>query len=947
MDGRDHLNRTHFILLLGLGLTALGGWLMAASQGFLADPLLGHATPASGGAGILAGIALLFASAQSGIQRKGQLFIGATLLALGIAGQIIGMVWPLAVRLSPGDTIAMVLIALALLAIHAHRLPGILIQAVLLLPLVAAFIGLAGHYLEIRLLYPWYADIQASLPMSIVMLGAEAGLWLQSYGTEWQQRFYHERDDRKITLISGVILFVIAASAGMAGFTLVASSMQKAISDSLLISLENRTRLFQTEIEHAMGNAVLAATRPRFNNLMTKYMREGFSQAEHQEIRRILDDIIDKTPIVALVLHDARGEVVGKRGALAGNAEFEVPLAGRKDASLLWNKGSYLRARIPMAPNGVQVGLLDVLIPLPKIDQMFQDFAGLGLHGTMGVCAADDEAIVCLPSRANDFRVLRTKPYYKGEPVPMKQALAGKTGFGRSVDVHGAEIVSAQGPIGDLGLGMIVKVRADELYAPIKEQLGHTLGAVFALVIVGVFLLRWQIAPLAHNLIVQIRERKHAEERLTHMAHHDSLTGLPNRLLFHDRLRLAMIDAERRKQSVAVMFLDVDRFKSVNDTLGHEAGDELLRQLASRLSACVRAGDTVCRLGGDEFALVLPAVANSLHVRLIAERIIRAFEQPFEIRGQQLYATTSIGVTIYPEDGLTDEELLKNADTAMYRAKDMGRNNYQFYSAEMQARILGRLTMETQLRGAIERNELVLHYQPIVDIVSGQVYGMEALLRWRHPELGLVPPDEFIPIAEETGLIVPIGKWVLQTACATAHAWQLAGMLPLRLSVNLSARQFKADIAQVVADALEETRLDPYCLELELTESLIMQNAEMAVDALDSLDRLGVRISIDDFGTGYSSLSYLKRFRIHTLKIDRSFVRDLPGNTEDRLIVSGIISLAHSLGLLVVAEGVETAEQLSFLRTQQCDAMQGYYFSKPLPAEEFVRLVQEQMQMMK
>jgi diguanylate cyclase (GGDEF)-like protein len=389
------------------------------------------------------------------------------------------------------------------------------------------------------------------------------------------------------------------------------------------------------------------------------------------------------------------------------------------------------------------------------------------------------------------------------------------------------------------------------------------------------------------------------------------------------------------------LFLDADRFKTINDTLGHDAGDDLLKQIATRLTACLRAGDTVSRLAGDEFAVVLPSVENAIDTRHLAQRLLDCFVEPFRLKEQRIYITASIGVTLYPGDATTVEGLLKNADTAMYRAKDAGRNNYQFYSTDMHTHAVERLKLENALRGATERGELVLHYQPLVDLKSGQIEGMEALLRWNHPELGLVPPLEFIPLAEETGLIIPIGEWVLRSACAQTRAWQAAGLPPLRLSVNLSARQFQKDLVGMVASVLEETGLEPKYLELELTESVVMKNPEAAVATLDALDRMGVRLSIDDFGTGYSSLSYLKRFPIDTLKVDRSFVRDIPGDADDMLITTGIIGLAHSLGIQVVAEGVETSAQLSFLRAQNCDAMQGYYFSKPLPAPAFAQLLSE------
>jgi diguanylate cyclase (GGDEF)-like protein/PAS domain S-box-containing protein len=439
-------------------------------------------------------------------------------------------------------------------------------------------------------------------------------------------------------------------------------------------------------------------------------------------------------------------------------------------------------------------------------------------------------------------------------------------------------------------------------------------------------------------MVTDITERKRAEDHLIYLAHHDSLTGLPNRTLFNDRLQQSLIDAARRERVVAVLFMDLDRFKTINDTLGHEVGDVLLRAVSGRLKDCIRTGDTVARLGGDEFIVLLPDVGHVDDVGRIAQKILDVFDQPFTIDGREFFVTTSIGITLYPFDGKDVDGLVKNADVAMYRAKEQGRNSYQFYTAEMTAKAHENLALENALRGALDRQELVLHYQPVVDLASGEVSGMEALLRWRHPEQGLIMPQRFIPIAEESGLIVPIGEWALRTACLQAVAWQQQGYAPLRLAVNLSARQFyQRNLAEVIARVLQDSALDPAWLELELTESLLMQNAELTHATLRTLNAMGVRLSIDDFGTGYSSLGYLKRFPLDTLKISRSFVRDVPGDSDDAAIVSAIIVMAHTLEMRVIAEDVETEAQRAFLQAQACDAFQGYVFGPPLPPEEFIR----------
>lgn len=450
--------------------------------------------------------------------------------------------------------------------------------------------------------------------------------------------------------------------------------------------------------------------------------------------------------------------------------------------------------------------------------------------------------------------------------------------------------------------------------------------------------------PKYYSTVVEdISRRKQIEEELLHLANHDALTSLPNRSLLLDRLGQALVFAGRSKGQVAVMLIDLDRFKNINDSLGHDVGDKIIVEIARRLSACVRAGDTIARLGGDEFVLIRPDVAREDAVATMAQQILEALARPMSIQGHEFYPTGSIGVSMYPKDGQDGQTLLKNADTAMYRAKDAGRNNFQFYAHEMNSRALDRLKLETGLRRALEREEFVLHYQPQMHIATGRVTGMEALLRWEPPGQGMIFPGDFIPIAEETGLIVPIGQWVLRRACEQKRQWHDAGLFPeLRIAVNLSARQFKQqDIVKMVSQTLEETRCLPEWLELEITETVVMESPDAAAETLHKLSAMGVHLSIDDFGTGYSSLNYLKRFPIDALKIDKSFVRDISVDADDAAIAKAVIALAHSLKLLVIAEGVETVEQLDFLRAQDCDVMQGYYLGRPMPVEKFELFMRE------
>jgi diguanylate cyclase (GGDEF)-like protein/PAS domain S-box-containing protein len=437
----------------------------------------------------------------------------------------------------------------------------------------------------------------------------------------------------------------------------------------------------------------------------------------------------------------------------------------------------------------------------------------------------------------------------------------------------------------------------------------------------------------------EITERKLSEQRIHHIAHHDVLTGLPNRVLLQDRLTQAAAYANRSGNPLWVLLIDLDRFKFVNDSLGHKAGDLLLKTVAQRLQDSVRESDTVARLSGDEFVAILAEHPDAALSHEVTQRIMRAVAQPVMLEGKEFFVTCSIGVAVYDPDGTPAQRLIEHADIAMYRAKKMGRNNTQFYQPAMNDEALERVRIESALRNALERDEFVLHYQPQLDLQSGRVVGMEALIRWRHPELGMVAPCRFIALAEETGLIVPIGAWVLRTACAQAKAWQDAGLGALRIAVNLSPRQFsEPNLPAAIDDVLRQTGLPPSCLDLELTEGLFMHDVALAVELLHKLKALGLALSIDDFGTGYSSFSYLRRFPIDVLKIDRSFISDIDGGNEAAIVVS-IIALAHNLKLRVIAEGVETAAQLDYLRRNGCDEIQGYYFSPALPADEFRQML--------
>jgi diguanylate cyclase (GGDEF)-like protein/PAS domain S-box-containing protein len=502
-------------------------------------------------------------------------------------------------------------------------------------------------------------------------------------------------------------------------------------------------------------------------------------------------------------------------------------------------------------------------------------------------------------------------------------------------------------------LPFVAAVGADEQPAWLAAALRHeALGGVEARVprrdrtevdvSVWTAALAYESGAVVGTMVVMadVTERKQAEARINFLAYHDQLTNLPNRTLFEDRLTQALTLAHRHNRMLAVVFVALDRFKKFTDSLGHAAADELLCAVATRLRANLREGDTLARFGGEEFSLLLSSVGGTADAAAVARWIQQALVPPFRAAGQELYVTASIGIGLYPHDGADAESLLRNAGAALYRAKRQGGNRYQFYTADLNERALKQLTLETQLRRAVEQDELTLYYQPQVESDTGHVVGVEALVRWQHPELGLVPPGEFIPLAEDTGLIEPLGAWVLRTALAQMQVWRARGLPTGRVAVNLSARQFQQpDLLHMIAGALAETALPPACLELELTESSIMRDTTRAAATLGALKTMGVRVAVDDFGAGYSSLAYLKHLPIDVLKIDQSFVRDMATDAQDAAIIMAIITLAHSLKLRVIAEGVETEEHRRFLQLLRCDEMQGYLFSPPLAAPDLERFL--------
>lgn len=443
-------------------------------------------------------------------------------------------------------------------------------------------------------------------------------------------------------------------------------------------------------------------------------------------------------------------------------------------------------------------------------------------------------------------------------------------------------------------------------------------------------------------IINDVTERKHDEERILHQANFDMLTGLPNRALFIDRLGQSLLTMARAEYKLGLMFIDLDGFKLVNDTLGHNKGDDLLREAAVRISSCTRDGDTVARLGGDEFTVIMPNLHDAKDTPLVAQRILDALTKPFELDGTESFVSGSIGITIFPDDAKNATDLLKNADAAMYRAKELGKANYQFFTDDLNAQVAERLRIKNGLIKALERGEFKLFYQPKVTLSSGRIDGVEALMRWENPDLGMVSPARFIPVLEETGMVVEVGEWAIREACQQHCRWIEAGLAPVRIAVNLSARQLREmSFVSVLQKLLTETGVGPDGIEIEITESMIMSDKDSAISALTELHDLGVRVAMDDFGTGYSSLSYLRQFPIDTIKIDRSFVADISTSLEAAEIIRTIISMGQTLNKSIVAEGVETEEQLEILRSYRCDQVQGYLISYPVPGDELTEFIRE------
>ena len=872
-------------------------------------------------------------------------------------------------------------------------------------------------------------------------------------------------DQQRIGFVAGAILIVVTVLVGMAVFYIMQRHAENLLRHSLQTSLQNQVALTKSEIQRGFERNATVATRP----LLINQTQLAIAQPGDPAARTVLNKVIKsfmQTGLSAIALLDNNGNEVAHAGTFIQQPALAVPLGLTENTQLLFKEKFFLRTEGNMVKAGKIVARVVTETPLPVLSDIFIATKSSGKTADLAMCASSGaNQMRCFPTTLTPRILVLDKRSPKGVLLPMTHALEGEKGFIIARDYRHQEVVAAYSPIDHLGLGMVLKMDSDELYAPVWNQLRYLLPLIVAMLAVALLLLRWLLTPLVTELVrserearaanVRLRdsenrvrmlldnvdegivsissggrielfnpgaermfgyrsadilgenisilmpdpyrsehdgylerylhtgethvigtarevtaqrsngdvfpmelrisefeldgqamfigimhditERKATQEKIIHLAHYDALTDLPNRSLVQDRIQQTIAWARRAEAQFAIMFIDLDKFKNINDTLGHDVGDQLLQMVAQRLTESLRAEDTVGRQGGDEFIVLLASLSAAEDSAVVAQKILGTLAAPFVINGQDLRTGASLGIAVYPQDGEDVETLLKNSDTAMYHAKEAGRSNYQYFAKEMNTAAAERLLLESSLRQAIDRNELLLHYQPLVNIADGRIIATEALVRWNHPELGLISPVRFIPIAEDSGVIVPLGDWVLRQACYQLKLWRELGIPLQRMVVNLSPHQFRQKhLFRNFIQILEETGVDPHWLGLEITENVIMENPEDAIATLGKLKALGIELSLDDFGTGYSSLSYLKRFPIDKLKIDQSFVRDITTDADDEGLVAAIIVMAHQLDIRVVAEGVETEAQLAFLREHDCDEYQGYFFSRPKPASDLL-----------
>lgn len=876
-------------------------------------------------------------------------------------------------------------------------------------------------------------------------------------------------DDWRITYLSIVIVVIVTLTGGLMVYYIMQRQSESILDKELEASVRDHASELAALINNNIAYARALARRPFVIEKLKQingHTRDA--DADGRELFQAVKPLVPNVDFSDITLYDADNRSIAQWGDIDSTPEISIPLRSPLEQQLVYAGRSYIRTEIDVRDEAQHLGRIVIESPLTKLDTMIRNAGLRGKTAEFALCGPLGADMACFHTTLTPHAFTRIARQRDGKPLPMSYALDGRTGVTSSRDYRGKNVEAAYTAVGDFGLGMVLKIDTDELYASVRKEIFHVAPYIFGLMLSGVLLLRWQVMPLVRKLVTSEREaresneklaeseahirtvveniddglvifeesgriesansaaerifgygsgelagmqihqllshdddqrdyimhlflnptehmgdenmlelsgmrkdgsnvpielrvtemswkerrklicvfnditrRKAFESQIVYLANHDSLTDLPNRDLLWDRINQAITHAHRNENNVAILFIDLDYFKNINDSLGHQTGDQLLREVARLITGQVREGDTVARQGGDEFIVVLPDIEHIEHAAQIAQKILSALNEPIWMDGREFHSSASIGISVFPNDGLSVESLLQNSDAAMYHAKHLGRGTYQFFTPEMNAMAAERLDLESSLRHVLEREELLLYYQPIVDLTTGDIVSVEALLRWKTQQGEWMPPSKFIPIAEDIGMIGPIGEWVLKTACRQLREWQTDGCADLRMSVNLSLRQLRRkDPISVIRQVLEKTEIDPGSLELEITESVLMENPIQTVVVLTELNDMGVHLSIDDFGTGYSSLSYLKRFPIDKLKIDMSFIRDVVFDPDDAAIVKAIIAMARGLKLRVVAEGVESQEQLRFLADQACDEYQGYFYSRPLPAEEIRDLLQ-------
>jgi len=882
-----------------------------------------------------------------------------------------------------------------------------------------------------------------------------------------------KHESQRITLIGGALLAALTLVAGIAVYAVMQRQLESVLVNSLQSSLHSDRRLFDSEIRGGVINALTVSTRPFVIDNLTQLIEMPDDKSAADALQRVADSFLP-TGFSGIAFYDPQGNEIARAGSLAEQPALQVPLNLKDDPLLLWDDGIVLRLdRDVLDARGAHVGSARAEAVMPQLTRAIVDAAVHGRTAELAVCAPRDPTLMqCFPLTVSNVVLPELPLQFDGKPLPMSLALEGKTGVVMTQDYRREEVVATYTPIGDLGLGMVLKVDRAELFEPIRTLLGVIVPLLGGLILLGMFLLYWLVSPLVRRLVesqqqtaeanarlrdveerwrfaldstgagvwdldllagkmllsarckrmfgyedseigtsvdewqalvhrddapalaaacqqlldgevqsftnehrkhckdgswkwvqargmvaardqndtpirligtyIDISERKQAEEIIQQQANFDPLTKLPNRRLFLDRLGQQVAKSQRTGSSLALLLIDLDEFKEVNDTLGHDVGDILLQEAARRIRGCIRDTDTVARLGGDEFTVLLGDLTGRAHVEEIAQKLIARVAEPYYLREGVTHVSASIGITLYPGDAEDVDELMKHADQAMYEAKKQGRNRFCYFTHSLQEAAQQRFRLSRELRQGVEAGQFEAHFQPIVELATGRIQKAEALLRWRHPERGLVAPAQFIPLAEETGLIEGMGDWVFRESVRRARAWRERFGSDLQVSVNMSPVQFRGEGRERVEawlGLLEDSGVSGEQIVIEITESLLLDAHDEVTAQLFRLRDAGIQIAIDDFGTGYCTLSYLKQFPINYLKIDRSFVSNLESDPNDLALSKAIIVMAHELGLKVIAEGVETEGQSHILAAAGCDYAQGHFYARALPANVFEDLL--------